>query len=328
VVLGGRSVTLIGMVGLVAAQQWWQAALAGMILVCGAIAWPAVSTAIAGNARDDAERTRAFRLCYTVGPAVALAVTPALGGWLADAVALRAAFAAAVALRLVAIGLLASVHWPARLARAAGPTRITYRATLRQRPVRLLTILHFATIFGLALGWVLAPNYLRDVHDVSLGEIGRLASLPAIGSIVLGLLAGRLPRRLGSLAAVALAVVAMAGTFALLLIGQGAWAFAPAYLLGGGYAVAWSLFYPAYGEVTAPVFRTRVYALAELAPVLGKTAAPFLAGWLYAGTPRAPLVAALFLIVPILAAIGWVARAIAGARAIEAQPVALAEEPA
>ena len=90
VVLGGRGLTLLGLIGLVAGQRWWQAAAGGTILVCGAIAWPAVSTAIAGNALDDAERTRAFRLCYTVGPSVALVATPALGGWLADAVALLA----------------------------------------------------------------------------------------------------------------------------------------------------------------------------------------------------------------------------------------------
>jgi MFS family permease len=326
VVLGGRSVTLLGLIGLVAGQRWWQAALGGTILVCGAIAWPAVSTAIAGNARDDAERTRSFRLCYTVGPSVALAATPALGGMLADAVALRAVFGAAIVLRLVAIGCFASVHWPERTPPSATQPRLSYRATLAHRPIRLLALLQVSTIFGLALGWVLAANYLRDVHGLSLGAIGRYGSLTAVGTVALGLLAGRLRWLRRPLAAVALGVVAMNGAFLLLLLGQGAWAFAPAFLLSGGYAAAWSLFYPAYGEVTPPALRTRAYALAELAPVLGKTAAPFLAGWLYAGAPRAPLVAALLLFLPILAATAWVGRALAGERSAGPQPATLAEE--
>jgi DHA1 family bicyclomycin/chloramphenicol resistance-like MFS transporter len=288
VVLGGRSLTLVGLVLLGLSERWWEVAVGGIVLVCGAVAWPAVSTAIAGNARDDADRTRAFTLCYTVGPSVALLLTPAAGGYLADAVALRAVFFAAIALRIVAIVTMASVHWPPHRPegrRSARPPAATgsaaansYRAALRQRPIRLLALLQLGTIFCLALGWCLAPNYLRDVHDVSLGTIGRLGSLTALGSIVLGLLAGRLPRLRRPLAAVALAVATMAGAFILLLIGGGPVAFALAYTLGGGYAVAWSLFYPAYGEVTPARFRTRAYALAELAPVLGKTLAPFVAG--------------------------------------------------
>jgi hypothetical protein len=125
---------------------------------------------------------------------------------------------------------------------------------------------------------------------------------------------------------VGLGVAAMAGAFALLLTGGRSLAFGAAYLLGGGYAVAWSLFYPAYGEVTPPRFRTRAYALAELAPVLGKTLAPLAAGWLYAIRPGAPLVAALLLTGPSLVAIAWVARAVADERTSSA-PVVLAEEP-
>ena len=332
VVLGGRSLTLVGLVLLGLSERWWEVAVGGIVLVCGAVAWPAVSTAIAGNARDDADRTRAFTLCYTVGPSVALLLTPAAGGVLADAIALRAVFFAAIGVRIVAVLIMATVDWPPPHPRpTAGSTAsVSYRTALRQRPIRLLALLHFGTIFCLALGWSLAPNYLRDVHEVSLGAIGRLGSLTALGSIVLGLVAGRSPRLRRPLAAVALAVATMAGTFLLLLIGGGPVAFALGYLLGGGYAVAWSLFYPAYGEVTPPHFRTRAYALAELAPVLGKTLAPFAAGWLYAARPAAPLFVALLLAGPALLAIGWVARTIGAEKEKEAaaQVVALAEEAA
>ena len=326
VVLGGRSLTLVGLAVLALSERWWQVAIGGTVVVCGSVAWPAVSSAIAGNAGDDAERTRAFTLCYTVGPSAALVVTPALGGMLADAVALRAVFLAAIALRIVAILTMATVDWPPPHPRAATEPPISYRATLGQRPIRLLAGLQFATIFGLALGWALAPNYLRDVHGVSLGALGRLGSLTALGSIVLGFVATRTPRLRRPLAAVALAVVSMAGAFGLLLTGGGSLAFGAAYLLGGGYAVAWSLFYPAYGEVTAPRFRTRAYALAELAPVLGKTVAPFVAGWLYAARPEVPLLAAILLTGPTLAAIAWVARAVGTDRPTGVQPASLAEE--
>lgn len=77
--------------------------------------------------------------------------------------------------------------------------------------------------------------------------------------------------------------------------------------------------------MTPPRFRTRAYALAELAPVLGKTLAPLAAGWLYAVRPGAPLVAALLLTGPSLVAIAWVARAVGDERTVGVQ-AALVEE--
>ncbi|MBX6341326.1 MAG: MFS transporter, partial [Thermomicrobiaceae bacterium] len=307
-IVGARALASVGLLLLAAAQQWWQLFPGIVLLGAANVAWPAVSSVIVENAGSAEERTRAFTLIYTVGPSLATVLTPALGGIVADVAGLRAIFLGAALLNALAVVFFSRIA-PRPALHHDGPP-VTYRAALAHRPILLVSGLQFVTIFVVTLGVTLVPNYLREVHGVEIGRIGWLGSVSAAGSVVLGIVISRARPFRRPLAGLALAVASVAGMLATLLVSGAFWLYALAYLLRGGYLVAWSAFYPALGEVTPDRLRGRAYALAELQAGAGYSLAPFAAGWLYDIHPAAPLATSLALIGPVLLGTAWVARAV------------------
>jgi MFS family permease len=97
--------------------------------------------------------------------------------------------------------------------------------------------------------------------------------------------------------------------------------FVAAYMLRGGYTVAWSLFAAALGEIASDRFRARAFALGEIMGGAGYAFAPFAAGWLYEFKPVLPLIVGLIMIVPRVAGAAWINRT------IRSEAPALIEEP-
>lgn len=301
-----RSMAALGLLLLAFAQTWWHLIPGIMIMSAGTIAFPMLSNVIAENAGSGLARTRAFTLIYSVGPSGALLIAPPLGGLIAAGFGLRAIFVAAAALTAVSVVAFSTMA-PKPIAQQDG-TPVTYRRALADRPVRLLLLLQFATIFILTAGVTLVPNFLREVHGLTIDQIGWIGGCGAIGSALLGLTINRVRIFQRPLAGIALSVIAVGGMLVLLLISRNFWFFPVAYLLRGGFVVAWSTYYAALGEVTSDRLRGRVYALAELLAGAAMTGAPFVAGWLYDVTPTAPIIAGLLAIGPLLLAIGLAAQ--------------------
>ena len=254
-----------------------------------------------------------------VGPAVALLVTPALGGLVADLLSLRAIFFVGAGLTVIAVGFYSTIT-PRPVKRHSGPP-ITYRSTLRQRSILLICLLEMATLFTLTLGVTLAPNFLQDVHGVGTGTIGVLGSISAAGSIGLFVIISRVQRFHQPLLAIALSIAAVGGSLALLVVGQSLPLYALSYLLRGGYTVAWSLFAAALGDIASDRFRGRAFALGEIMGGAGYAFAPFAAGWLYEIKPVTPLIVGVIMVVPLVFGAQWINRVVR-----EATPV-LIEEP-
>jgi MFS family permease len=302
-IFGARCLAALGLLLCGLANEWWQLLPATTVFGIGVLAFPSISTLIAGMSTESAQRTRNFTLLYTVAPSVAFLVTPALGGLIAEAFSLRATLFGAALLTALSAAMLVSVRPPA-IERATAPTG-SYLAALSHRPVLLVSLTMLGTITFLMLGWALVPNFLQDLHGLDFRTIGWLGSLGAGGSVVLSVVISRVRTFQSPFNALALALASVLGGFAVLLFGASIWAFALAYVLRGGFLVAWSIFYAAYGEVTPVAFRSRVFALAEILGSAGTTVAPFLAGWLYAVDPRFPLALGLVATLPLwLAAIG------------------------
>lgn len=286
-VAGMRGLAAVGFLLCAAVREWWQLFPGLLAVNAGVIAFPALSTLIAGLGREGEERTRYFTLIYTVAPSIATIVTPAAAGWLAERWGLRATLIAAGLTTAAAALVFATVRIPphATVTRGGG----SYRELLAERPILLVAGLMVTTIGGMMLGWVLAPNYLQEVHGISLERIGWLGSIAALGSTLLSLGVSRI-RWLGDpFHTLLIAVAAVAGGFTLLLLGSDFRIFLVAYLLRGGFLVAWSAFYAVFGVVTREHLRSRVFALAEILGGLGTTVAPFVAGPLYEIDARLPL---------------------------------------
>jgi MFS family permease len=176
-VAGMRAVAALGFILCALVREWWQL-FPGLIAInAGVIAFPALSTLIAGLGRASEERTRYFTMIYTVAPSIATILTPAAAGWLAERWGLRATLVAASLATAAAAATFATVRVPehATASTAGG----SYRELLYHRSILLSAGLMVATIGGMMLGWVLAPNYLQEVHGVSLERIGWLGSIAA-----------------------------------------------------------------------------------------------------------------------------------------------------
>ena len=318
-IVAARSMTAASMFLYGIARSWWQLIPMGMIMAVGNIGFPSISSTIADAAGPGRQRTRAFTLIYTVGPAIALLVTPAIGGLVADAFGLRAIFFVAAAFTAAAVVTFSTIS-QRPIHQHSGPP-LTYRSTISQRPILLLCLLEMATIFTLTLGVTLIPNFLQDVRGINTGTIGVLGSASAIGSIGLWLIISRVRPFDQPLMAIALSTAAVGGTLGLLVVGKSMILFAVAYILRGGYPVAWSLFAAAFGEIVDERYRPRAFALAEIMGGTGFALAPFVAGWLYEIKPAIPMIAGFLLIIPLSLGLQLVHRA------VHVDQPALIEEP-
>jgi MFS family permease len=304
-IAGGRSMTVLGLVLYGLAQEWWQLLPAILIMSVGNVSFPVISKAIA-DASDDATRTRAFTLIYTVGPSSALLVSPLLAGPLADAVALRAIYFAAACAGAVSVLFFSRLR-PVELPIEDGPGG-GYRAVFAFRPVLIVCGIFMALLLVLTSGFTLVPNYLQDVHGVGISTIGQFGSIFALGSVILGVVISRVPALSRPWNALLLTTLLCPVAFLLFYFGGDVWVFGLGFLFRGGYLVAWSLIYAALGEVTPERLRSRAFALSEVLGGTGFAIAPFIAGALYEVDPTLPLLAATAATVPLLIAMVIVRR--------------------
>lgn len=300
-----RALGVVGLLLSAVVPVWWLLPLALILTSAANIAFPAISSLIAGAATD-AGRARAFTLIYTVGPAISTVVMPLVGGEVAQEFSLRMTPVIAAGCAAVSIVLFSRLR-PAPKQKKEGEIPATYRDVLTYAPVRNLCALMAITLVGMTIGTTLMPNFLRDVHGLDYGQIGQLGSIAAAGSIVLGLVFSRIKPLSRPMTGITIAVGCTAATFAVLLGAASLPFFALAYLLRGGYMVAWSLFSAALGDVTPPRLYGRTFAVGEICGGLGMAIAPLIAGPLYERQPHAPLVAGLLICVPVVVLLGAVA---------------------
>jgi MFS family permease len=319
-----RGIGIIGIAILGLSTVWWLS-LVGLILTgATVVSWPVISNLIAEDSPQGRQRMRAFTLIYTIAPSSALLLSPALGGMVADTFGFQAVFAISGVLRFAALAIMSDIR------ERPVPTEVGYQGRLsdvaRNHPVRMVCIFMFSTIFILTLALVLVPNFLQDVHGVSLSSVGWLGSISAIGSILLGIALNKVPALQQPRVILLVAVGVVGAAMVILLFGSALWLLGLAFFLRGGYFVAWSLFYALLAEVTPAWLRTRVYVVAELLGEGGYSLAPFVAGMLYGMTPSLPIIVGLIAIVPLMIALLWLSRFVSDAEpgaGQVAQPAAL-----
>jgi MFS family permease len=301
-IIGARTMTVIGLVLYGLAQTWWQLFPAILIMAAGNIAFPAISKVIA-DSTDNKGRTRAFTLIYTVGPSTALLLSPSLGGVLADQVSLRSIFFAAAIAQGIAVLFFSRLRaidtdTPEQKAATGG-----YRKVLANRPIVVICGLFLGMLLILTTGFTLVPNFLQDVHGLRIQTIGQFGSVFALGSVILGVIISRVKAFSPPMTALILTIGLCPLAFLLLISGGSTWLFAMSYFCRGGYLVSWGLIYAALGEVTPEHLRSRTFALAELLGGAGFAIAPFVAGALYEIDPAMPVYVALAASIPLLGAL-------------------------
>jgi MFS transporter, DHA1 family, multidrug resistance protein len=310
-VIAARTAALVGLVGAALSTHWSQLAIMVIGSAIGELAFPLIKAHVAHHAGTN--RIRAFTLTFTVGPSVALFVTPLLSGALIELTSMRAAFV--LAATCTALSIL--FFWKLSPGQPRSATRQVatgrYQDALADRAVRRLLVFQGATVFSLALGTSLVPTFLEDVRGLSPATIASLGALAAIGSTLFGLAVvrfGRLQRSPFTGAAFAVALTAIG--FGLFLSTDAILLVAFAFVFRGGLFSAWALFNAGIAESATETNRSRSFALSEMIAGLGISLAPMVAGPLFALNAYAPLSLALtvaLLLIPILILTQSLARA-------------------
>jgi MFS family permease len=284
-VLGAAAVLLVG------SARTWQGLIPGLLLYAlSAYCIPALNAYLA-HAVGGRNLERTFTTVFA-GYAAGGLISPTVGGWLAGVTAMRTVYLAAAA--LFALSMF-TVLW-------VSPQPVPARVGLGRRWRSLLEgrFLRFATLAWLAfvamyLGFPLAPNFLADVRGWDVARIGTLGSFQGLGTMLLTLLLGRLGD--GHRARGLVVGQAMVWGSALLLLLTGAFpASALAYLLRGAYQGCRSLTQARAGGLGGEAERGLLLGATETTIAVAQVAAPYVAGWLYAGDPAYPFVASLVLI--------------------------------
>lgn len=286
------------------AQTWWQM-LPGMLLFVAAnLGTPAFSSYLAESG-SPRERGHAFSMVYVVGPSIALALAPVTGGWLVDATSYRVVYT----LSAFCFAVATAIVWflGERKPRHHGETPGTYRGAFELPVVRALAGLQFSTLLVLATGTTLMTNYLKDMHQISIGTIGWFGSFAAVGSALLSLTIPRV-KIITTIRTIGLAPIFVGLLCLVMLLTGNVVLLGIAFLGRGGFMVAWSLFASVLSDTVPPRFLNRAFALSEFLGAIGLAIAPFIAGTLYDWQRGAPNVVAVVATPLLAAAAFWIER--------------------
>ncbi|MGD2146103.1 MAG: MFS transporter [Anaerolineae bacterium] len=318
VMVGGWITGLAGVI-LVGLARSWQGLLPGLLIYafsayCVPVIYAYLACAVGGN-----HLARTFTTVFA-GYAVGGIVSPAVGGWLAEASSMRMVYFASAF--LFAVSMLAIVQVSPQPAPPVVRQHAPWRSLVNRR------FLGFAAWVGVTFAAMyvslpLASNYLKDVRGWHVGSIGTLGSFQAMGVLLLNPLLGRLgdepkrgagsgarrgtyPPKRATTSILAEAPGLMIGRAlvwisALILLLAGTFpALALAYLLRGAYDACRSLTQAQASALSSEGDRGLMLGATDTVIAAAQIVAPYAAGWLYTNSPTYPFVASLALIPVVL----------------------------
>jgi len=227
--------------------------------------------------------TRMFAILSS-GSAVGSIIAPAVGGWIGEHLGLRAVyFCAALIFGLSTLALVGLTDRPAPSPAQRGDPR----QVLRHRPFLWQILFIFLIFFALELGQVLAPKYLEDVRGLTVGQIGRLGTVAALGITLSTLTYGRSASSralaLSQLAALAATLILVSSPLLLFIT--------LAYFIHGSNRVVRPILLGRLARTLDSNTLSFGFGFQQTAMQLGLTLAPYLAGQLYDRAPAWPLYA-------------------------------------
>ena len=217
----------------------------------------------------------------TAGFSAGMILGPVIGGQLAEQYGLRSVYSLAAGVFVVSTVLIVLVR-PQPIEAAHDGHR--YRELLANRRFGRLLILVFLVNLGMYLAWPLTPNYLQDVRQVTVGQIGLLGAFTGLGVVVFNLALGHLPAKRGILIAQAL----VGGAVVSLWFGVGFPWYAAAYFLFAGYRTARSLITATIHALVSPAEIGLAFGANETVAAASLMVAAPIAGLLFDRQPGLP----------------------------------------
>lgn len=229
-------------------------------------------------------------------------ISPIIGGWIANQFTVRQVYGLATGIFVISSWV---VYGVASLPVVVSPQQGWRRYTTLTRNGRFLGFLglSFVALSAMQLGIPFAANFMAEAHNLGFDQIGFLASLNALGALVLNMSLGqRLPRRAFMLSqllfVVSLALILSTGWLPLLSV---------AFFTRGSWQLARNMASAQVGRVVAEAEIGLAYGLVESTLSLVTVLGPLVAGFLYKAAPVLPFQVSLGLVVLTLPLFWWLA---------------------
>ncbi|MCL6450152.1 MAG: MFS transporter [Acetobacteraceae bacterium] len=302
----------------------WTDLFPGIVLFNSFLCMPAFNAYVAARTRPE-ERAAAFTVVYASGPLGNLAA-PALGGWLAARLGMRAVFLIAFAVCVVStlVLLILSPQRPdqpspagaaagADAAESSRGSRAARDGGAGRRLPRLVPYFGLVALMYFVLIGPLpyVPTFLRDGRGLTVVHIGALGSVLACSELLISLALGGLGDRWGKPRTLALCLGLFGLSMACLLMPGGMGVVALAFVLRGFSRVVHSLATALVSDLSPQRSLGKGFGAFGAVTGLASAAAPYAAGWVYKATPPGLFVAAAAASVLLAVAVAAVGRAAA-----------------
>jgi DHA1 family multidrug resistance protein-like MFS transporter len=213
-------------------------------------------------------------------------IGPILGGLLGEWLGLKVVYGIATGIFLLSSFLILPLHPQPIEEVMEGPR---YQNLLKNKALGGFLLMVFFVLFAMYLSWPLTPVFLQEERGASVGTLGYLGSLYALGMVVLNLILGRYNPRLGF---IIVQILVGFSVFALWRGSNNLW-FSLGYFLAAGFRVTRSLISAQVETLVKRVELGLAYGFSETINGIVMLIASPIAGLLYDVKPELPYVAGL-----------------------------------
>ena len=284
-----RSMLVGGIAFSAFARSWEYLLITIMLNGFGEIVFPALHAHIPVHAGKDV--ARAFSITCTIGPSVALLVTPLFASQVIDAFGMQGGLLLAAGFSAIGTVIITRMDFSEDRAFSRASDPGTMMQLFRHVASRDVILIHALTMFSLGIGSMLLPNFLQDERGLSPATITLFSTGAALGTLTFGFIGLRMPaaRRAPFLAAAwSIAVTALA--FVLLASSPWLVVIAVAFVFRGGMFATWTYLLGAIGQYAPQRLQTRAFAVVEILGGGALSFSPIVAAWLYNMDAIMPLV--------------------------------------
>ena len=289
ILIGARLLSIAGLILAAFASSWPLLLITVVTSSIGELVFPAIQTYVAEKAGNDP--VHAFTMVITIGPAIALVVTPVISSFAIALGGIPAALFLAAMMTAIALIFVSRMQFSNTRANSDGVEKSTYRLALAHSGIRTLMIVHGLTIGVLAVGSSLVSNFLEVERGFAPSLISLLSAGAAVGTVTFGFTVARHSGLRAAPIAAASIACALTATGYLLLATQ-TWLplLALAIVFRGGLFSTWSLFLGALGGIAPAHLRARAFTIMEILGGSAISFGPVVAAQLWKIDPRLPLV--------------------------------------
>lgn len=299
-----RSMLVSGLAFAAFAQSWEYLLITILGYSFGELVFPHLHAHIPVHAGNDS--ARAFALTCTIGPSIALIITPMIASAVIDAFGMRGGLLMSASLSAIGTTFMFFMDFSKDKDFGRDDEPGSVMDVFRHVDTRDVLLTHALTVFALGVGAMLLPNFLKDVRDLSPSLITLLSAGSAIGTLAFGIAGIKIARfRQSPYWAAAWSASVTAASYALFAISPWLPAIAIAFLLRGSGFASWNFLVGAVGQYAPRRLQTRAFAILEILGGGAYSFSPLLAAGLFDRSPTLPLVFGSMASLAMAAVILW-----------------------